>query len=356
MRKSHSAGSASDSGRRRVADERRNSARSASDHDVLRSRALEPAGVDEDVEEVADEREHRGEDVHGRREERERDRREQDPELERLLGRDATGRDGTLFRAAAHERVDVAVEHVVQSRRAAARQREPEHRHGEQSERRDALRADEHSRRAGEEKQRHDPRLRQREVVACGGERRRLAAEALRRRRRALLRTRSPRARRGAPSPTWRRRSTPRRRPGAIATRNTASATTVRRTSDGYASRASTTLRDEERQRDESDSPVRRSELEHRADDDQPDRDGARDGGHPEQHARRDRRVARPVRARHAAHAASSGGRSGALRWSRTAPRRSCAAAAGTSRTTPAYPPARGRSPRALRFASSSAR
>ena len=113
---------------------------------------------------------------------------------------------------------------------------------------------------------------------------------------------------------------------------------------------------DEQRQRDEGDSPVRRSELEHCADDHQRDRDSARHGGGPEQHARRDRRAARQVRARDAAHAASSGGRSGALRWSRTAPRRSCSAAAGTSRTTPAYRPARGRSPHALRSASSSAR
>ena len=87
---------------------------------------------------------------------------------------DATGR---FFGAAAHQRVDVAVEHVVESRRAAACEREPEHRHGEQAERRNTLRADEHPCGSGEEKQRHDPRLRQREVVACGGERCRLAAK-----------------------------------------------------------------------------------------------------------------------------------------------------------------------------------
>ena len=54
---------------------------------------------------------------------------------------DATGR---CSRALAHQRVDVAVEHVVERARAAAGEREAEHRHGEQPERRHALRADEH--------------------------------------------------------------------------------------------------------------------------------------------------------------------------------------------------------------------
>ena len=44
-------------GRGCVADERRHRAGRAADDDVLRRRALQPAGVDEDVEEVADERE-----------------------------------------------------------------------------------------------------------------------------------------------------------------------------------------------------------------------------------------------------------------------------------------------------------
>ena len=46
-------------------------------------------------------------------------------------------------------------------------------------------------------------------------------------------------------------------------------------------------VRDEQGQRDEGDPPVRRAELEHRADDDQADGDRARDRGQPEQHARR---------------------------------------------------------------------
>ena len=165
------------SGRRRVADERRHRPGGAADDDVLRRRALEPAGVDEDVEEVPDEREYGRQHVDRGGEERERERREQDPELERLLRRHAAGRDRALLRAAAHEHVDVAVEHVVERGRSAAGEREADHRDREEPERRHALRADEHPGGAGEEEERHDPRLRQREVVARGGERRRFAAQ-----------------------------------------------------------------------------------------------------------------------------------------------------------------------------------
>ena len=64
------------------ADERRNRSRGASDDDVLDNGALQVTGVDDDVEEVADEREDRGEDVDRAREEREGQRRENEAELE----------------------------------------------------------------------------------------------------------------------------------------------------------------------------------------------------------------------------------------------------------------------------------
>ena len=166
MRKSQSAGSASDPGRRGVPDERRHRPGSPADDDVLRGRALEPTGVDEDVEEVPDEREHGRQHVDGGGEKRERHGREQDPELERLLRRHAAGGDGALLGAAAHEDVDVAVEHVVERGCSAAGEREADHRDREEPERRHSLRADEHPGGAGEEEERHDPRLRQREVVA----------------------------------------------------------------------------------------------------------------------------------------------------------------------------------------------
>ena len=82
-------------GRRGPADERRHGARGAADHDVLRRRALQPARVDDDVEEAADEREDRGEDVDRAREQNEGERQQREPELERPARGtrpDATGR------------------------------------------------------------------------------------------------------------------------------------------------------------------------------------------------------------------------------------------------------------------------
>ena len=164
------------------------------------------------------------------------------------------------------------VEDVVQSRRAAARKREPEHRHGEQSERRDALRADEHSRGTGEEKQRHDPRLRQREVVAGGGERRCLAAEG------------SDDDDQGRAERNCRDTHVESRRPrGVAAPRHDASQGDRDQEHPEHDDRpphegrirepGENDVADEQRQRDEGDPPVRRSELEHCADDHQRDRD-----------------------------------------------------------------------------------
>ncbi len=149
----------------RVADERRHGARGAADHDVLRRRPLQPARVDEDVEEIAAEREQRGGEVHQRVEQNERERRERDPELERELGGDPSRGDRALGGSLAHQLVDVAVEVVVERRRAAAGERETHHRHCEHAPRGHARGADERGRAAGQEQQRHHARLRQRDVV-----------------------------------------------------------------------------------------------------------------------------------------------------------------------------------------------
>ena len=77
----------------RVPDQRRHGAGGAAEDDVLRTAALEVAGVDDDVEEVPDEREHRGEEVR-RCEQRERRGRGRKPELERARRRQSFRRDG----------------------------------------------------------------------------------------------------------------------------------------------------------------------------------------------------------------------------------------------------------------------
>jgi hypothetical protein len=302
------------SGRRRIADERRDGAGGASDDDVLRRRALEPAGVDEDIEEVADEREDRGQHVHGGPEERERESREEDSELEGLLRRHPTGRDRTSFGTASHERVDVAVEHVVERRRPATGQGEPEHRHDEEPEWRYALRADEHARGARQQEQRHDPRLRQREVVACGGERGGLAPAGPRQADERYAEGDG----RGADVKC--------NRPGRVAApRDEAAESDRGEQRDERGGRESLRRRvrdpgqeevpDEQRQREERDAPVRGPELERGAHDDEPDRDRAHERGQPEEDARSDALAARQARARHARHAASVAGRRQASRW-----------------------------------------
>ena len=171
MRKSAIAGSASEPGRGRPADERRDRAGGAADDDVLRRRALQPAGVDEDVEEVADERERRRQDVDAGGEDRERERRQREAELERVRRRDPVRGHGPRPRALPHQPVDVAVEHMVEGARAAARQREADHRRDGDLPRRQAARAGDEAAEAGQQEQRHDPRLRQRDVVAEPAER-----------------------------------------------------------------------------------------------------------------------------------------------------------------------------------------
>ncbi len=243
---------------------------------------------------------------------------------------------------------------MIQRRGSSAREREPEHRYDEEIERRHALRADEHASGARDEQQAHDARLRQRDVVAPGGERRRFTAE-----RAGDGHERGSERDGGRPDV---QRDRPRR---VVAPCDD---TTERDRREEHDERADAPneerrirdpreddVRDEERQRDERHAPVRRGELEHGAHDDEADGHGAGDGRQPEQHARRDVR-ARQGCARHAAHAASSSGRSAAARSSRTARRRSCAAAAARSCTTRACPPATGRCRRASRSRASSAR
>ena len=108
--------------------------------------ALEVARVDDDVEEVADEREHRREHVDRAREQRERERREDEAELERPRCRDPARGDRAALGALAHQPVDVGVEHVVERARASAGERETRHRRQRTCPTRAALGTDEHAR------------------------------------------------------------------------------------------------------------------------------------------------------------------------------------------------------------------
>ena len=308
--------------RRRPADERRDRAGGAADHDVLRRRPLQPARVDEHVEEAADEREHRGQHVHERGQQHERERHQREAELDGALGRDALLGDRAVSRAA-HQPVEIAVEHVVERARAAAREREAGHRDREQAERRHAFGADEHSRGAGQQQQGHDPRLGQRDVVAPGRGRDGLAAEGLGRdHERRRQREAGERKVRGLRDHECRRQERDQR--GQRGHEQPA----VLDPGCGHERR-------QRRQGQRGETAVGGAELE------RPAHDRGATGGGREQ--RGQPQPGTGARLRHGPPRSACAGRAAAARWSRREPCRSCAPAAASSCTTRACRPATGR-------------
>ncbi len=317
-------------GRRGPADERRHGARGSADHDVLRRRALQPARVDDDVERAAGEREHGGEDVDGAREQDEGERQEHEAELERAARGDASRGDRPRLRPLAHERVDVAVEDVVERRRAAAREREADHRGDRDLGAGPAVGAGDHPAEARDEQERHDPRLRQRDVVApaipTGCARR----GSSRRRRPRSPRARGPRASRAPSGPGT-----------AAAAAKSAAATSAGATSRRCANHADDDERSERRRDERGKQPVRRAEP-GRAGDDREHRPARGDERRQaEPRARRDAGLTSPP------PRAAGAGRAAAAGSSRTGRSRSCAPAAARSCTTRACRRATGRSRRA---------
>jgi len=77
----------------RPADQRRDRAGGATDHDVLRRAPLQPDRVDPDVADEAAEREPGGEPVDGPAEQHDRGGHQQDAEAQRGRRRDASARD-----------------------------------------------------------------------------------------------------------------------------------------------------------------------------------------------------------------------------------------------------------------------
>jgi hypothetical protein len=127
--------------------------------------ALQPEGVEADVEHQPGERQRRGEPV-GRKAEHDRARgTERDTEGEGPSGGDPPGDDRPAL-GAAHPAVDVTVDELVDDVRATRRQVTadggPEHEH----ERRHSALGDEHRQRRGDQKKRDDPRLGEPDVIA----------------------------------------------------------------------------------------------------------------------------------------------------------------------------------------------
>ncbi len=99
-------------GHRRPPDEDRDGSGGPADHDVLRRSALEPQGVDEDVEQGGRHGQGRREEVHGQPEFDEGGRLERQGEDQGRPRRHGPGHQRTVL-GAVHQTVDVAVHHHV---------------------------------------------------------------------------------------------------------------------------------------------------------------------------------------------------------------------------------------------------
>src|SRR5207245_6413339 len=146
------------------ADERWDRARSATDDDVLRGRALEPDRVHEDVEDRAAERERRRQQIREHREHDERGHVQCDAPPDRDTCGDSMGWEWPSARAP-HPLVDIAIEVVIQARGTAARGRATDEGRGEEPERWHAALSQEHAAERGQKKERHDRGLRQRDEI-----------------------------------------------------------------------------------------------------------------------------------------------------------------------------------------------
>ena len=145
------------------ADQRRHRAGGAADHDVLWGAALQPDRVHADVADEPAQRQRGGQQVHGQRQQHERQRAQStNPNDQRGAGRDPARRDRPRG-GAAHLGVDVAVVVVVDRAGAARRQIAAQARQRDQRDRRVA--GDLHRGDRREQQQRLDLRLGQLEVV-----------------------------------------------------------------------------------------------------------------------------------------------------------------------------------------------
>ncbi len=158
-------------GHRRPADDRRERARSAPDHDVLGRGALQDHRVDDDVEGDGQQRQEGRDEVHEVGKQGDRDDPQHDPEDDRLLGLDRLRRERPAP-GPRHEEVDVAIEVLVDRVGAPGGQRPADEGPDDEPYPVDPVDAGEvaggqdHRRDGGDEEQLDDPGLRQGNVGA----------------------------------------------------------------------------------------------------------------------------------------------------------------------------------------------
>jgi hypothetical protein len=142
---------------------------------------LQPARVDEHVEEVPDQRQGRRQDIDEAGKKHEREGGEHQPELQRPRSGEATCDDRAASCAVAHESVDVAVEVVVQGARSSAGECAASQYDEQLPQARHTLGTDEHSRGRGDQEEHHDARLGELDVISPGARRHAFSVECRRR-------------------------------------------------------------------------------------------------------------------------------------------------------------------------------
>ena len=146
------------------ADHRREGTGCTADNDVLRRAALEPDGIDDDVEEDREGQEGPREDVRGQRQHHAGNSRQRQAEAKRLALAHTARRDRAV-RGAAHDAVDIRVIPHVQRARGTAAKRDEQDR-GEGDEGMHRHRRHHQPDKGGEDDERHHARLQQGDEIA----------------------------------------------------------------------------------------------------------------------------------------------------------------------------------------------
>ena len=149
----------------RHADDRRQGPRRPADDDVLRRRPLEQHGVDDDVEADRQQGQEGGQQVDQERQLGERDDPQGEAEDEGVLRRHGMRRERPAA-GAGHQRVDVAVQVLVDGVRRSRRQRAADERRDDERQGRHAVRGQDHRRHGRDQQQLDDARLREGDVGA----------------------------------------------------------------------------------------------------------------------------------------------------------------------------------------------
>ena len=140
-----------------VADDRRQGSRGASDHDILRRRALEPHRINDDIKEDGERKKRSGEPIGDDAEGHHRQNRQHQAKTQRILSVHPASWNWTPLRPP-HQRVDIGIIPHVEGARGTGADRDREQR-GKSDNRIDMRRRDQNPGERRKNHQRHDARF-----------------------------------------------------------------------------------------------------------------------------------------------------------------------------------------------------